>query len=255
MFPRALVLATALVSVSVASASAEVVTADVLDWNASTRTVTLEDFSQFSEIPASVKIPSELKAGISITVDYEATDNGMASYNSITVNNEISKRVIPNDKRSWSPSHFRGCRSTERARFRRLLRRFDQRFIADQVNDLRWWDRAKGMSVHAKADMPFFLLSAVKLIRLWRVFASDPTVALREWYNKVRKWLNSDDTNGNDLEGGASADILWQKIVSYLIYQLRLYLSAGNSRSRYRAEQKLGVQLSRPVWLATIRQY
>jgi hypothetical protein len=100
MLPRALVLATALVSVSVASASAEVVTADVLDWNASTRTVTLEDFSQFSEIPASVKIPSELKAGISITVDYEATDNGMASYNSITVNNEISKRVIPNDKRS-----------------------------------------------------------------------------------------------------------------------------------------------------------
>ena len=80
-------------------AFADSVTAAVTEWNASTRTITLEDRSQFADIPATVAVPP-LQAGDQITVDYYADEDGIQAINSITVNQDIAKRLTPNDKRS-----------------------------------------------------------------------------------------------------------------------------------------------------------
>lgn len=44
-------------------------------------------------------MPADLAPGDQVTVDYEAYDNGVASYNSVTVIKDIAKRLTPNDKR------------------------------------------------------------------------------------------------------------------------------------------------------------
>jgi hypothetical protein len=99
MSARALLLAGGLLAASFSPALADNVTATVLSWDAATRTITLEDFSQFADIPAKINVPADLAAGDQVTVDYEAYDNGVASYNSITVIKDIAKRLTPNDKR------------------------------------------------------------------------------------------------------------------------------------------------------------
>ncbi len=99
MSTRALLLAGGLLAASFSPALADSVTATVLNWDAASRTITLEDFSQFAEIPAAIKVPAELAPGDQVTVDYEAYDNGVASYNSVTVIKDIAKRLTPNDKR------------------------------------------------------------------------------------------------------------------------------------------------------------
>jgi len=99
MFARALLLTGGLFAASFSPALADSVTATVIDWNAASRTITLEDHSQFAEIPGKITIPADLAPGDQVTVDYEAYDNGVASYNSVTVIKDIAKRLTPNDKR------------------------------------------------------------------------------------------------------------------------------------------------------------
>ena len=99
MMTRALLLTGGLLAASIGPSAADSVTASVLKWDAASRTITLEDFSQFAEIPPTITVPADLAPGDQVTVDYEAYDNGVASYNSITVIKDISKRLTPNDKR------------------------------------------------------------------------------------------------------------------------------------------------------------
>jgi hypothetical protein len=99
MTTRALLLAAGLLAASFAPANADSVTATVTAWDAASRTITLEDHSQFAGIPAKIAIPADLAPGDQVTVDYEALDNGVDSYNSITVIKDIAKRLTPNDKR------------------------------------------------------------------------------------------------------------------------------------------------------------
>lgn len=100
MMTRALLLAGGLLMASLGSAAADSDIATVLKWDAASRTITLEDFSQFAEIPSTITVPADLAPGDQVTVDYEAYDNGVASYNSITVIKDIAKRLTPTDKRS-----------------------------------------------------------------------------------------------------------------------------------------------------------
>lgn len=91
---RALFVATGVLAASLSPASADVITAAVLSWDATQRTITLEDYSQFANIPATVKVP-DIKEGDVITVDYVAYDNGYDTINSITINGDIAKRILP----------------------------------------------------------------------------------------------------------------------------------------------------------------
>jgi hypothetical protein len=94
MMTRVLLVAGGLLAASIGPALSDSVTATVIDWDAAQRTITLEDFSQFASIPATVKVP-DMKPGDVVTVDYEAYDNGYDSINSITVNRDVAKRLVP----------------------------------------------------------------------------------------------------------------------------------------------------------------
>jgi hypothetical protein len=96
MLTRALFVAAGLLAAS--PALADSVTAAVTDWNPATRTITLEDRSQFADIAATVAVPT-LKSGDEITVDYYADEDGVQAITAITVNKDIAKRLTPNDKR------------------------------------------------------------------------------------------------------------------------------------------------------------
>ena len=75
-------------------ASADSITANVADWNATTRTITLEDRSQFADIPAEVTVP-HMQPGDEVTVDYLAAEDGVEGYNSIIVTRSVAKRLVP----------------------------------------------------------------------------------------------------------------------------------------------------------------
>jgi hypothetical protein len=94
MIMRALLVAGGLLSMSIAPALSDSVTAAVTDWDSASRTITLEDDSQFASIPATVTVP-DIKPGDVITVDYSALDNGYDTINSITVNRDIARRMVP----------------------------------------------------------------------------------------------------------------------------------------------------------------
>ena len=94
MTARALFVAAGLLAASFTPASADSVTANVADWNATTRTITLEDRSQFADIPAEVAVP-HMQPGDEVTVDYLAAEDGVEGYNSITVNRDVAKRLVP----------------------------------------------------------------------------------------------------------------------------------------------------------------
>jgi hypothetical protein len=94
MTTRAFFVAAGLCAASLTPASADSVTAAALSWDPSARTLTLEDYSQVSSIPATVKVP-DIKPGDVVTVDYQGSENGYDTINSITINRNIAKRVLP----------------------------------------------------------------------------------------------------------------------------------------------------------------
>jgi archaellum component FlaG (FlaF/FlaG flagellin family) len=99
MMTRAYFVAAGLLAASFTPAFADSVTAVVADWNQASRTITLEDKSQFADIPKEVAVPHDLKAGDEVTVDYLAAEDGVEGYTAITINKDIAKRLTPNDKR------------------------------------------------------------------------------------------------------------------------------------------------------------
>ncbi len=75
MITRALFAAAGLLAAGLSPAFANSVTAAVAGWDAASRTITLEDRSQFADIPAKVAVPT-IKNGDLITVDYLGDENG-----------------------------------------------------------------------------------------------------------------------------------------------------------------------------------
>jgi len=94
MNTRALLVAGGLLVASFSPALADTVTATVADWNVTTRTITLDDQSQFANIPKDVAVP-DLQPGDEVTVDYLAAEDGVEAYTSITVNRDGAKQLVP----------------------------------------------------------------------------------------------------------------------------------------------------------------
>ncbi len=94
MKTRAFLVGLGLLTASVAPAFADNVTATVNGWDAISRTITLNDMSQFAEIPKEVAVPN-LKAGDLVTVDYYADEDGVQAIYAITVNRDTAKRLLP----------------------------------------------------------------------------------------------------------------------------------------------------------------
>jgi hypothetical protein len=94
MKTRAFLVSLGLLAASLGPALADNVSATVDNWNATTRTLTLDDKSQFADIPKEVAVP-DLKAGDRVTVDYYADEDGIQAINAITVNRDIAKRLLP----------------------------------------------------------------------------------------------------------------------------------------------------------------
>jgi len=99
MTTRAMFVAAGLLVAGLTPAFGDSVTAVVVDWNQTTRTITLDDRSQFAAIPATVAVPKELRAGHEITVDYAADEDGIQAIYTITVNRDVARRLLPSDKR------------------------------------------------------------------------------------------------------------------------------------------------------------
>ena len=95
---RALFVAAGLCAAGLTPAAADSVTASVTHWDAANRTITLEDHSKFSDIPATVSIPADLKTGDEVTVDFQGDENGIAAYNSVTIVRDIARRQVPNKR-------------------------------------------------------------------------------------------------------------------------------------------------------------
>jgi hypothetical protein len=96
MKTRALLLGCGLLAASFGPAFADNLTATVTNWDTVSRTMTLEDMSQFAEIPKEVAVPGDLKAGDRVTIDFEATEDGVQAINSITIlERAISRRLPP----------------------------------------------------------------------------------------------------------------------------------------------------------------
>ena len=98
MSARALLLAAGFVAASLTPALCESVTATVTGWDAASRTITLEDNSQFASIPGTVTVPN-LKQGDEVTVNFEASESGVEAINSVTITTDVAKRQVPVPKR------------------------------------------------------------------------------------------------------------------------------------------------------------
>jgi hypothetical protein len=94
MMTRAFLVAGGLLVASIGPAFCESITATVTGWDSVTRTITLEDMSKFSDIPATVTVPS-LKAGDQVTIDYRASESGVDDIDAITIINDMAKRLLP----------------------------------------------------------------------------------------------------------------------------------------------------------------
>ena len=94
MMTRALLIAGSLLVASFCPALADEVTAKVTDWNPATRTITLEDQSQFANIAKDVAVP-DLQAGDEVTIKYQADEDGIQAINSVTVDADVAKRIVP----------------------------------------------------------------------------------------------------------------------------------------------------------------
>jgi hypothetical protein len=95
---RTLLLATGFLAASFTPAFCDNITASVLNWDPVERTITLEDFSKVAEIAKTVNVPN-LKSGDVVTVDYNGSENGIDSINSITIITDVAKRQVPVPKR------------------------------------------------------------------------------------------------------------------------------------------------------------
>jgi hypothetical protein len=82
---RALLVAAGLLAASTVPAFADSVTANVKDWDSASRTITLQDNSQFADIAPTVTVPAALKSGDLVTVSYEVDWDGQQAINSITL--------------------------------------------------------------------------------------------------------------------------------------------------------------------------
>jgi hypothetical protein len=98
---RALFVAAGLLVASFGPALSDNVTAAVTDWDARSRTITLEDKSQFMAIPDKIAVPPSLKAGDEVMIDFESSENGIEAINRIDIIREFAKRQqpLPIDKR------------------------------------------------------------------------------------------------------------------------------------------------------------
>lgn len=94
MKTHALLLGLGLLAASVAPALADSVTAAVNTWDAANRTLTLADKSQFMNIASEVAVP-DLRAGDQVTIDYNATEDGVQAINSITAHTDVARRQTP----------------------------------------------------------------------------------------------------------------------------------------------------------------
>ncbi|HZD88659.1 MAG TPA: hypothetical protein VE224_01035 [Pseudolabrys sp.] len=94
MKTRAFLVGLGLLAASVAPALADSIIAKVISWNPAERTITFEDMSQFASIPADVTVP-EIRPGDTVTVDFEALDNGYDKINSVTVKDRAISRRLP----------------------------------------------------------------------------------------------------------------------------------------------------------------
>lgn len=79
------VLAAGLLAVGLVPASADNVTATVSHWDAQNRVLTLNDNSQFMDIPAKFALPGDLKPGSRVSIDYNASENGVDAITGIKV--------------------------------------------------------------------------------------------------------------------------------------------------------------------------
>ncbi len=74
MSARAILLAAGLLAALFIPALADTVTATVNGWDATTRTMQIDDKSFFQEIPASVKLP-DIEVGDEATIEYEGGES------------------------------------------------------------------------------------------------------------------------------------------------------------------------------------
>ena len=95
MHVRTIAAAAGLLIGSLGPALSDSVTATVKAWDAANRTITLEDYSQFSDIPAKVAVPPGLKEGDEVLVDFEASENGIEAINSVQLIRDVAKRQLP----------------------------------------------------------------------------------------------------------------------------------------------------------------
>jgi hypothetical protein len=102
MIARTLLAGCGLLLASYGPASADTLTAKVIAWDAAARTITLDDFSKFADLPKEAPVPSDLRINDVVTIDWDATEDGYQTINSITIiDRELSRRLPPqSDKRS-----------------------------------------------------------------------------------------------------------------------------------------------------------
>jgi hypothetical protein len=94
MSTRALLIAAGLLAASFTPALAESITANVANWDPANRTIVFEDRSALT-VPATTTVPADLGRGDQVTIDFDATEDGVQAVNSLTVIKDIAKRLLP----------------------------------------------------------------------------------------------------------------------------------------------------------------
>jgi hypothetical protein len=82
---RGFLLGAAFMSAGLLPAAADSVTSTVANWNPTTRTLVLADKTQFQTISDKVAVPAEIAAGMTVTIVYKGSENGVDSILSIEV--------------------------------------------------------------------------------------------------------------------------------------------------------------------------
>jgi hypothetical protein len=85
MSPHAMLMAAGLIAASLSPALADSVTAKVRSWDPITRTLTLEDQSQFVDVPSAIVMPQTVQPGTTATIIYEGSESGVDAINSVTI--------------------------------------------------------------------------------------------------------------------------------------------------------------------------
>ncbi|WP_269580690.1 hypothetical protein [Roseibium sp. Sym1] len=82
---RGFVLGAAFLAAGLLPAAADSVTSTVHHWDADTRTLVLDDMSQFQGISEDVFVPEDLSAGETVTITFEGAEDGVESILAIEV--------------------------------------------------------------------------------------------------------------------------------------------------------------------------